>query len=287
MVVQAAVADPTFIEGGLVRGPWPEEVISRVCEGDLAAGRLMEWGTLPAQQAMEMAALPAVDADAICLTASNFISDAAAQTLDAGDMDGVIGRDRIAPCRTVTVFFDADPGWDTPTGQCRIDIYGHDALGAEIWDTVVKINGSGSVTLTTAKAFASTYRIDIEECNAATGTGTIGVSNLRLELSPSDYPGLSIYRAAKEPNTVLRNFADNQPLDILMKGRLMAVPEHAVVQGDQVYVRVLAGAGDLLRGRLTGQDGADTPTTYSKLAGAKWVSAAAAGGFAIVELAGA
>ncbi len=285
MVVQAAVADPTSVEGALIRGPWAEEIISRACEGALAAGRLVEYGTDPAQQVQEMAALPAVDADAICLTASNFNSAAAAQTLNAGQLDGAIGRDRIAPCRTITCFFDADAGWDTPTGQCRIDIYGHDAAGAEIWDTVVKVNGSGSVTLTTAKAFASVYRIDIEECNAGTGTGTVGVSNLRVELSPADYPGLSIYRAAREPGTALRNFTDNAALDILMRGRLMCVPEHAVAQGDQVYVRVLA-AGNDLRGQLTGQDGADTPATYAKLAGAKWVSAAAADGFARVELAG-
>jgi hypothetical protein len=66
---------------------------------------------------------------------------------------------------------------------------------------------------------------------------------------------------------------------------MIAVPEHAVSPGDDVYVRVLTAGADIV-GQLTGMDGATTPGIYAKLLGAKWRTAAAADGLAVVELAG-
>jgi len=263
----------------------PEDAISGKCEGALQAGRLVVYGTTRDEQIAEMAALPAVDVDAIA-TAAVIGSAAAAQSIGAGVFDGVIGFDRIAPCRTVVVVFDANADWDTPSGECRVDIYGHDAFGAEIKDTVSRANvGAVQQTIATEHAFASVNRIDIEACNGATGTATVGVNNDKVELSQYDYPGLAIYRAGKQPNTALRNFADGEDVSVMVKGRMFAVPEHDVTSGDQVYVRVLE-AGNDLRGQLTGQDGAATPATYAKLAGAKWRHAGVADAFSIVELAG-
>ena len=284
MVVQAAVADPTAVEGALTDG-FPHEIISRTTEGALQAGRLLVWGTNRAQQASEIAALPAADVDAIA-TAAVFLSNAlTATTILPAAFDGVINRDRIGPCRTLSFNFDADVGWDTPSGECRVDVYGIDAMGSEIKDTVSKANGSGAVALTTRLAFASVTQIDIEATNANTGAGTVGVTNDRVELSQRDYPGLACYRAGKEPNTAARNFADNEAVSILVRGKMYGVPEHAVTDGDDVYVRVLEVGADL-RGQLTGMDGVDTPATYAKLAGAKWRHASLADAFSIVELAG-
>lgn len=280
-MVQTAVADPTSVEGALIRGPYPEEIISRVCEGALQAGRLVKFGTDPSQQVLEPPALPAADVDAIAATVASATS---AQSLTGAALDGVIGFDRIAPCRTPTVVFDADAGWDIAAG---VDVtwYGYDALGAQVQATVNKATGTGAVTLTAPLAFAAIVEVTISAGGAATGSATLGLSNDKVEISPADYPGLAVYRPIKEPNTTARNFAQYEDVDILMRGRMMCVPEHAVSQGDQVYVRVLESGSDL-RGQLTGQDGSATPATYAKLAGAKWVSAAAADGYAIVELAG-
>jgi hypothetical protein len=286
MVVQAAVAAPTPVEGQLIQGPWAEETESYTTEGALQAGRLLAYGTDRATQAAEMGALPAADPNAIMLVGT-FLSNAlTATTYTGAQLDGVIGGDRIAaPCRTVTVTFDADAGWDTPSGACRVDIYGHDADGGEVHDTIQKENGSGAGTYTTAIVFASVYRIDVEATNANTGAGTVGVSNARMECSPADYAGIALYNPAKEPNTASRNFAYNEPFSTLRRGRIAAVPEHAVTDGDQVYVRVLAAGADLA-GQMTGQDGAATPGTYAKLAGAKWRRASVADAMSIVELAG-
>lgn len=285
MVVQAAVVDPTAVEGAIANGNWPMEIDSRICEGALQAGRLLVWGTNRAEQIAEMAALPAAAPAAIC-TAAVFVSNAlTASTVLAGAFDGATGRDRIAPCRTVTVTFDADAGWDSPAGATLVDIYGYDAFGAEIWDSIQKENGSGAGTYTTRQAFSMVKHIDISATNANTGTGTVGLSNDFVELSQRDYPGVALYRAGKQPNTAARNFADGESASILRRGRFIAVPEHAVTDGDDVYVRVLAAGADL-RGQFTGQDGADTPATYAKLAGAKWRLAALADAFSIIELAG-
>ena len=282
-MVQAAVADPTPVEGQLIRGPWTDEIISRTCEGDLAAGRLLEWGTDPATQVMEMAAIPVADADAI-MTAAVFVTSAGLVDYLPAVFNGVIGFDRIAPARNVTITFDAHADWNVATGLI-IQVFGHDAYGAPIAEEHVKLTGSGAYTWTSLQAFSSVTTVRRGICAGAGGTGTVGVSSARMELSQNEYPGIAVYEAAKEPNTAARNYADEEPVSILTHGRFIAVPEHAVTAGDDVYVRVLTAGADLV-GQFTGMDGAVTPGTYAKLLGAKWLTPSAADGLATIELAG-
>lgn len=281
-MVQTVVADPTAVEGMRIRGPWPEEIISRICEGDLAAGRLVMFGTDPEQQVIELPALPAADDDAI-VTDAVFVSSATVQTIDASSFDGVIGLDRITPARSIGVHFDAHANWSVASVGVRVTLFGHDATGAAISETVTRLGAAGALDYYTTQAFASLTGYTVSSCGGASGTGTIGVANDRVELSRSDYPGLAVYKANKEPHTSARNFAQYDEIGIMTDGRLMCVPEHAVSNGDQVYVRVFEDGTDL-RGQLTGQDGAADPTTYAKLAGAHWTMAAVADGFASVEI---
>jgi len=284
MTVQAAVADPVLIEGMLRKGPYPHDIISRVCEGDLAAGRLLVWGTDPATQVAEMAALPAADVDAIA-TAAVVIAAAAAQTIAAGDFDGAIGADRISPARVPSISFDASTDWDIAAG-ITVTWYGRDAGGANCSCSVNKATGSGALALYGDVPMSAIDHVDISAGSAATGgAATLGVANDRVELSPNEYPGVALYRGIKEPNTAVRNYADEEAVDLLVKGDFVAIPEHAVSAGDDVYVRVLA-AGTDLRGQFTGMDGAMTPASYARLIGAKWRSPAAADGLAIIRLTG-
>lgn len=282
-MVQTAVADPSMRKGQVIQGPWPQDIISRVCEGAITAGNLVQYGTDPERQVQPMAALPAADVDAIA-TAAVIGSAITAQNIGATTFDGAVGRDRITPARTVSVNFDASADWDTPSGECRVDIYGFDAAGTRIKDSVSRPN-SGAVVYaaSTRLAFAAVTETDIEACNGAGGTATIGLSNDTVELSPNDFPGLAVYELMMEPNTAAAEFADEAEIAVLTHGRICSIPEHAVSIGDDVYVRVLEAGADL-RGQLTGMDGADTPATYAKLAGARWVSAAAADAPAKVEL---
>ena len=130
-MVQTAVADPVLREGQIFNGPWPQKILSRIAEDDIGFGRLVDYGTDPETQVQEIPALPAADPNAI-LTNATLASAVTAQDIASGTFDGVIGRDRISPCRSVTITFDADVGWDTPSGECRVDIYGVDASGASI-----------------------------------------------------------------------------------------------------------------------------------------------------------
>lgn len=282
-MVQSAVEDPALRKGQIVEG-WPQGVISRACEGDLAAGSLVKLGTAPETQVIELPALPAADPDAV-MTSAALASAATAQSLNASNFDGAIGRDRITPARTVTITFDASADWDTPSGECRVDIYGVDALGAEIKDTISKPNGSGAGTYTTEKAYASVVHVDVEACNGAGGTADIGVSNARVELSQKDYPGVALYESIKEPNTTAREFAQYEDVAVLKSGVVAVQVEHAVSAGDDAYVRVLESGADL-RGQWTGQDGADTPASYARFPAAHFVSSASADGIAHLEIGG-
>jgi hypothetical protein len=242
-MVQTAVADPVLREGQIFNGPWPQKILSRIAGGNIGFGRLVDYGTDPETQVQEIPVLPVADVDAI-MTAAALASAAAAQDIASGNFDGAIGRDRISPCRCVTITFDADAGWDTPSGECRIDIYGTDASGASIKDTISKANGSGAVTITTRKAYAQVDRVHVEACNAATATATMGVSNDVVELTQRDYPGVAAFYRMKEPNVTtapVYEIAQYDEVDVLEEGRVVVVVEHAVSVGDQAYVRVLAG----------------------------------------------
>lgn len=283
-MVQTAIADTIHRPGQVIRGPWTETILSRVAGGNLMSGRLVKWGTDPELQAIELPALPAADVDAIA-TAAVIASAITAQSIGANLFDGVIGRDRITPCRTISVNFDASADWDTPAGECRVDIYGHDASGAAIHDQVARPNvGALAHAASTRLAFADVYRIDIEACNGAGGTATVGVSNDLVELSLADY-GVALFEAIKEPVSALYDFEQYDAVNVCSKGVVDVQVEHAVSVGDAVFVRVLAAGLDY-RGQFTGQDGADTPATYARLAGARFMSAAAIDGYAHLELMG-
>ena len=286
-MVQAAVADPSLRRGQLMSTPAESRVISRFAEGALADGNLVGFGTDAETQCLEIAALPAADGDAI-MTAAALGSAVAAQSLDAANFDGATNRDRIAPAQAVTVTFDAANlvDWDTASGECRIDIYGVDALGADIKDTIARPNGAAFATVfATELAFASVYHVDVEACNAAAGTAVMGLNSSRTGLSAKDFPGVALYESMKEPNTAARLYADEEAVSILIEGRVAVIVEHAVSVGDDAYVRVLAAGADLT-GQWTGQDGADTPATYARFPGAKFTTAAAADAVAVLELRG-
>lgn len=253
-----------------MEGYWTNELRSAACEGELAAGNVVSYGTDPETQVSELAALPSADADAI-MTASVLKSVTTAHTYAASVFDGAIGRDRISPARTISITFDANAGWDTGGDDLLIDIYGVDARGAEIKDTIAKATGSGAGTWKTAKAFAAVTRVDVGASGAATGTATMGVANDLVELGRGDVAGIAAYAPVKEPNSSTREFADEDEVSVLARGHIASVPEHDVSLGDDVYVRI-AAAGTDLRGQLTGQDGADDPAHYARLVFARWAS---------------
>jgi hypothetical protein len=234
-----------------------------------------------------MPALPAADPNAI-MTVAQLASTAGGQAYStAAHFDGAIGHDRISPARTVTVTFAAANinDWNTVSGECLVEIYGLDEDGNPIKDSVSRPNGAATATYATAKAFSSVTRIDTPACAGATGTADAGVSNDRVALGRADYPGIALYDPSIEPFAVATEVADEVQVSILTAGKFWAMTEHAVSDGDDVYVRVVTVGADV-RGQFTGQDGAAVPATYAHLSNARWRYPIAADGIALMELKG-
>ena len=273
-------------EGAIAESDYDAE--SFAAEGNIKFGLLVGFGTDPRRQVVPMAAMPAADVDAI-MTAAQFASNVAGASYStAAHFDGATGHDRISPAMTATVTFAAANinDWNTASGEQLVEIYGLDEDGNPIKDSISRPNGAATATYTTAAAFSAITRVDVTACTGAGGTGTVGFDPAgRVALGRSDYPGVVIYDPASEPFAVATEVEDEDRVSVLSAGKFWAVCEHAVSVGDDVYVRIAAAALDV-RGQFTGQDGAAVPATYAHLSNARWRSAAAAAGLAIVELKG-
>jgi len=282
-MVQSSVADPTLRDGQRQRH---ELTISRACEGALSCGNVVKFGTSPRKEVIECPTLPVADVDAI-MTAAALSASTTAQALDGTNLDGGTGRDRITPCRSVTVTFAASDinDWNTVSGECVIDVYGIDARGSQIQDQIRRPNDATTATYETRLAYASVSKVDIPKCVGSNGLATMGVNNSVVELSRADYPGVAIYNPYKESASTTREFAQYDAVEVMTKGDIAVEVEHAVSVGDQAFVRVLLSGTDLC-GQFAGQDALDDPGTYARLEGAHYIKAAAADAVAIVRIGG-
>ena len=146
-------------EGSLSESPYDAE--SYAAEGAIGVGLLVEFGTDSRNQVAPMAVLPAADPNAI-MTVAQLASTVAGQRYStAAHFDGAIGHDRIRPARSVTVTFAAANinDWNTPAGECLVEIYGLDEDGNPIKDSVSRPNGAATATYATAMAFSKVTAI--------------------------------------------------------------------------------------------------------------------------------
>ena len=277
------------IEGLLIDSP-PGGVESYVAETAVRAGFLVEFGTDIAttrkqvQPITAMAAGYPADVDAIAVDIASAV--AAARYTAVADLDGIIGIERIYPPRPLTFNFDADAGWDGPLGFIECSAYGEDADGNPIHEKVIRNNaGAVAVAVETRQCFSRVHTVDVGASNAATGLLDIGVTPNRVELGVLDFPGVALYNPAREASAVAAvTFDANETLAVCHRGLVWAVAVDAVVPGDICTVRIAAGGGGL--GSLSGTEAFPAAGNFAKLLGAKWVTAAAAGGLAKLSLGG-
>jgi len=184
----------------------------------------------------------------------------------------------------LTITYDASADWDTPTGQRIDEFFGEDADGNPISEQVGKANGSGTLTVQTVQSFAYVNIVDMQASNAGTGTATIGVAQ-GAEYGKLDFLGISVYDRMAEPSaTTNYDFDANRVVPYLAgNGLVGALPEDTVTVGEDVYMRIVAGAGALIRGRFTGQLQADD-ANFCRVLGLKWASAAVGGSPALIEV---
>lgn len=106
--------------------------------------------------------------------------------------------------------------------------------------------------------------------------GATDVTNARLA------QGFALHTQAVENVLSGTNlgYAPQSAISVLRRGRVYVQVEDAVVAGGQVFIRHVAGAGEQLGAARSDVDGSDA----SALPSASFVTAASAGGLAIVEI---
>jgi len=287
-----AAAQAAGIEGLLIDSP-PGGVEGFVAQTAVRAGFAVCYGTDIATTRKQVIPVPAAagtypaDVDAI---ATAIASGAAAQRINtvagAGTLDGVIGIERIYPPRPLTFNWDATANWDGILGYLPCWVYGEDANGDPIEEEVIRNNvGAVAQAVETRQAFSRVHTIDIGASLGAGGLLTVGVTPNRIEYGRLDLPGIALYNVAREPSaTVAVTFDANETLAVCHKGLIWAVAVDVVVPGDICTIRIAAGGGGL--GSLSGTEAFTSGGNFAKLLGARWVTAAAAGGLAKLALGG-
>lgn len=238
------------------------------------AGLLAEKGTGD-RQIKSLSATAITDVDGI---KASGVSSTAAKTYTGAALSGATGTGRIVPAAAITFTFSNHTNWDATTGW----ITGIDAAGNSIEEPFSIPNG-GNATVTTRRCYHRVQKVEIPAQSGASGTFTIGITSALMEVGPLTHPGVVIYEPMVEAGDSSGEFDTYAEVSVLRKGRFYAVPEDAVVPGEEVYVRHLLNSTDL-RGQFAGSAGAATAATYAKVLGAKWQSTASADGIAVLEI---
>jgi hypothetical protein len=197
------------------------------------------------------------------------------------------GKTEISPPRQVRVVFAAGGGvneWDTVSGELLVEIIGRNANGDPIQETIAKPNGSGAQTYDTVQCFSFVDVVDVGATLGAIGTGTIG-TNTFVEYGRRDFVGISVYDPTTPPPTTANYDTDaNLPIAVLHgRGKIGAIPEDNVVAGESVYMRVVAGAGALIRGRFTGDLQSDD-ANFARVLHLRWDTTTTAGTPGLIEV---
>jgi len=213
-------------------------------------------------------------------------------------LDGVIGPGRIFPCRSWTATFSNSPGiWGLAAqGGTWCHFLGLDPDGNEQKEPFF-LPAGGGVEIVSDYDWSQPLEIYIGACDAAGGGSTFisGVSNARVAYSALDY-GISAYERARDPQQIAATaglttdttFVANEPLDVVLDGTVAVVVEAtanlAVAVGDPVAVRMVQ-VGNNVRGQFTRfTSPGPVNSNFARLHNAEWISAAAAGGIALVRI---
>lgn len=257
-------------------------VESGLAEHTLRAGLLAIRGTT-GQQVDHPLAIPGADVDSL-ITVAVGASAAAKVSYDTiAEFDGAIGMARISPAVPITWSPDASADWNTVTGECVVDIYGEDADGEPIHDTLSRPNGAGAAIYTTAHCFSRVRRIDQQACVGAAGTCTFGTSAARCEYGKLDALGVVNYDRGTPPATTAGyDYEVGQVAPIQKSGLVAVTTEDAVAPGDPVFVRVVVAGADL-RGQFTGDLQADD-ASFARVLGWTWESTTPADSVGIIRI---
>jgi len=273
--------DNTFnvaYEGQVADAPSSLNALSKIAEGDIRVGLLLEQGTSHNQVA-PLSALPVLDDDAI--TATPLASAAAAVEYDFGDFDGVVGANPMGVCQRYTLELNAHADWLDSVGQV---IY-EEPSGAEVAEDFL-IPAGGGVTLTTDGIGRRFKLITLPAQGGTNGTVTIGTTPTAYGLNPDFFHAVGVYdRMATPSDTATVTVDDESKIAVLPKGRIWVISETAVTAaqvalgGADAYVRMVT-VGAAVRGQFRSSPAAN----FAKLPGAKLLTACDADGLSVLEI---
>ncbi len=270
----------------------PREVYARHAEAAIRAGLVVQRGSA-ADQVAPLAAVPAAVANAIITAIAPVV--AGQDLVDVAGapgviLDGATGPLRPAgPARSMRFVADAHANWGLAAmGGTWCYFKGLDSR-MKLQVEEFFLPAGGGVTIDSESAFAVPIGVYIGACDGAGGgAGTLGWAPARSVLGRGDH-GIAAYERAKQPSTVAAvTFDATQGLDVVVDGTVWCVVEATialdVLAGDPVAVRAVAAGADV-RGQLTrftSPGGGD----HVLLEGAQWLTAAAAGGLALLRIGG-
>jgi hypothetical protein len=262
---------------------------SYAAEAAIRAGLMVEYATVAAlrnEYVRPVAAVPAADVVAIATAIPSSLNAIEYTTTAAGNLDGAVGILRIpGPAQRISFNFDASADWDSVSGELVCTAYGENAAGEAIHEDVVRNNaGAVAVQVLTGQCFSRVSAVHVGAGIGAGGLLTVGTSPTRLEHGSRTSPGFALYTEAIEPSaTATVTFDAHDALRVLRSGRFWAVSQGGNAIGDPVFIRNTINLAHV-RGELYGIQLITAGSELSRYLGATWITAAAAGGLAIVEV---
>lgn len=219
------------------------------------------------------------DADSI---KTNGASTAGIVTYSGADFQGALGQAQFDYPMNLTLSNNAHADWDAGTWH----IYGEDAYGNLAYDRWTQAADVANTELLTdfRIRFTRVHSIVRPAQTGTNGTFTIGTGLLLGVLTEKRLRGMAALDTSIEQASTPAGYEDGMEVSILTKGYGCVLVEDAVVEDQQVFVRLVATGGEI-RGAFRGTpDGTiGTAPDCAPLAGAYFYTAASAAGIAVVR----
>lgn len=203
------------------------------------------------------------------------------QTFDtAMEFDGVLGLGEFFPAAKVDLVLSSHADWNATTATLTyIDEHGIKRTES------LSIPDAGNATVSSVGYARRVISLVIPAQGGTGGTATLGVQGPggRL-LAPYGLMGVSafVHKTLRTPSSSNNEvFENDTEMPVLRKGRIWVVSEDACTPKDAVYVRCASGSGGSVLGKFRTDDDSNTAMP---IPGAKWLSTAAAAGFALLEV---
>lgn len=268
MPVQSSVgtAAQTAVAGQVDTSFSPLDIRSKVSAAILTAG-LLACFTAGASTLRHLAP-DAADPDAYA-TASVLISSASPQTVAAASFDGATGAVQMRQARNVTLTLSNSADWDATTAI----VYGLDEDGAPTSESLTIPNG-GNATVSGLKLFRSVSSVYIPAQSGTGGTATLGFGSI---LGPIDGSAAGVVPFETSRSSL--TFASGEVCPVVRVARVWVTTEEAVVEGRDVYVRMVATGDELVGAFRATPDANDCALLRS----ARWASTSTSG-LALLEI---